>query len=334
MHNFFAILKLEVYNNKPQELMKEAKKDSLLATLNVPVPDLLQEPYVSSKVRLPFKIEQIKKSGLQPLGANEKIAAYENQYSGSVCNNVRRVSYLLIQTRYISGVNAWWSSNPNKRVAEERELKDSFSIKEMKLTLKRLQRMFLYLKCLDQLKMDIFKYKYPRFSNLCFLLLTLIILMYNPAQILAVAALILLLVFVMNNPACKRVLDPFMHKYFFREELMNPYARQNVKSLSEFEEENVMQHTYSKDAEADTDEVKKAAKLKKKEGFYRSFKRIYLSLSDFFGKACDFLEKFKKYFGRDMRIVCSCGKTRRRAASCSSSSLRCSSSAISCHSAT
>ena len=157
--------------------------------------------------------------------------------------------------------------------------------------------MFLYVAYLDHSKDAIFKYKYPRFSNLCFFLCVTLILLYNPAQILGTLAGIILLLFAINNPLIKRTLDPIMNNYFFKEELMNPYARENVKSLKEFEQENVMKNVYAKSEKEEHENVKKAKKLEKKEGFYRSFKRIYLSVLHTFGKACDFLEKFKKYLG-------------------------------------
>jgi len=190
-----------------------------------------------------------------------------------------------------------WSQNPNKNIAEERSLNEDFNIKEMKLTLKRLHRMYLYLVYLNKVKHEIFKYKYPRFSNLCFAIMMLIILLYNPAQILGTLAFIVLLIFIINNPWFKQTINPIFNKYFFRDDLMNEYSRENVKSLREFEENNVIENTFSaKDDNLSTAEAKKAAKLKKKEGIYKSFKRIYLTLLHNFGYTVDFLEKFKKYF--------------------------------------
>ena len=79
MHNYFGILTLDVFNNKLEGVLREKRKEILLASVKVPVPDLTQEPYVSGKVRIPFKIINIKKSGLLQNVPPDKIAFYENQ---------------------------------------------------------------------------------------------------------------------------------------------------------------------------------------------------------------------------------------------------------------
>ena len=66
-------------NNKHEGFLTASKKGTFLSSVKVPIPDLLQEPYVSDKVRIPFKIAQIKKTGLLPSEKTDKIAAYENQ---------------------------------------------------------------------------------------------------------------------------------------------------------------------------------------------------------------------------------------------------------------
>lgn len=202
----------------------------------------------------------------------------------------------MANVRYITDVQGWCSANPNKWVAEERLLNDEFNIAEAKFTYKRIKRMYLYLVYLNQIKHEIFKYKYPRFSNLCFFLSVLLILLYDPTYILCNLMLVIIFAFGVTNPWLRRRVEPVMRAYFFRDDLMNPYSRLNVKSLNEFEDENVMRKVYSKKKKSlKSEEAKKAKKLKKKEGIYTSLKRSYLSVLQLFIQASDLLEKLKKY---------------------------------------
>lgn len=124
--------------------------------------------------------------------------------------------------------------------------------------------------------------------------------------------LAIILIFGITNPWLSRKLAPTLNTFFFRDDLMNPYARLNVKSLNEFEDENVMRKVYSKKKKnLKSEEAKKAKKLKKKEGIYTSIKKGYLTVLQLFIQTSDLLEKFKKYCLWD-RIVCFCGRMRGR----------------------
>jgi len=157
--------------------------------------------------------------------------------------------------------------------------------------------MYLYLVYLNQIKHEIFKYKYPRFSNLCFFLSVLFILLYDPEYILCYLMLTIILTFTATNPWVHRHIIPTLNAFFFRHDLINPYTRLNVKSLNEFEDGNVMRKVYSKKKKnLKSEEEKKAKKLKKKEGIYTSIKKNYLSVLQLFIQASDLLEKLKKYY--------------------------------------
>ena len=172
--------------------------------------------------------------------------------------------------------------------------------------------MYLYLVYFNQLKHEIFKYRYPRFSNFCFAFCILMIFLYDPAQILCALILVILFIFIINNPSFRRIIDPLLKTCFFREDLENPYSKLNVKSIDEFEDEQVINKVFSKKKkELKSEEAKKAKKLKKKEWIYNSLKRNYSSLLHWFMQASDLIEKFKKYFSQ-YRIVYFYGKTRRR----------------------
>ena len=126
--------------------------------------------------------------------------------------------------------------------------------------------MYLYLVYLNQLKHEIFKHRYPRFSYFCFCIFVLIILLYNPAQILGFILATFLVMLAINNPMFRKFINPIMNRYFFRDDLLNPYARYSAKNLKELEDENVMKNTYKANVkDAGTGEAKKAAKLKKKD---------------------------------------------------------------------
>ena len=211
----------------------------------------------------------------------------------SIFTILYRISHLVMEAKYIANLEAWCTQNPNQRVAENRLLTNNFNIKEAKFTVKRLKRMQLYLLYLNQMKNDIFKYKYPKFSNLCFLLCILIVFLYNPNQFLCNLMVILFILFGINNPYLRRKIDPIVKLYFFRDDLMNPYARQNIQTLKEFEDEQLMRKIYDK-KETKSKAEKDAEKLKKKEWLYKNLKRNYLSILHMFVKIADVLEKIKK----------------------------------------
>jgi hypothetical protein len=202
---------------------------------------------------------------------------------------------LVIQAKYITSIRGWCSNNPNDWVAEERQLNDDFNIKEAKLTVKRFKRMWLYILFLNQLKNAVFKYKYPRFSNLCLLLSMIIILLYEPNQVLCNLMITLFILFGINNPSFRKVADPIMNKYFFRADLINPYAKVNVSSQVEKDDEYLINKIYIKKQKTNQDkENKKVDNVKKEKGFYQTFKKIYLSLLHTLIAITDKLEKLKK----------------------------------------
>jgi len=78
VHNYFCTLKLNLVKNEHKGVLSETKKETLLASFKIPIPDTTQEPYASGKVRLPFRIQQLKKTGLIP-PKSEKLILYENK---------------------------------------------------------------------------------------------------------------------------------------------------------------------------------------------------------------------------------------------------------------
>lgn len=64
VHNYFSILKLEIVKNDYKGVLSDTSKETLLASFKIPLPDIIQEPYASGKVRLPFRLQSLKKSGL------------------------------------------------------------------------------------------------------------------------------------------------------------------------------------------------------------------------------------------------------------------------------
>jgi hypothetical protein len=78
VHNYFSILKLNIVKNEHKGVLSETKKETLLASFKIPIPDITQEPYASDKVRLPFRIQQLRKAGLIP-PKSEKLPLYENK---------------------------------------------------------------------------------------------------------------------------------------------------------------------------------------------------------------------------------------------------------------
>ena len=202
---------------------------------------------------------------------------------------------MVIQVNYITSIKGWCSNNPNNWVAEERQLNDDFNIQEAKLTVKRFKRMWLYILSLNQLKNKVFKYKYPRFSNLCLLLSIIIILLYEPNQVLCNLMIILFILFGINNPSFRRVANPMMDKYFFRADLINPYAKVNVSSQAEKDDDDLVSKIYvEKQKNKQNAEDKKKDNVKKEKGFYQVFKKIYLSLLHTLIAITDKLEKLKK----------------------------------------
>jgi hypothetical protein len=72
VHNYFSILNLDIINKDPNA------SEPTLTSFKIPLPDFIQEPYISGKVRLPFHIDNLNKSGLVNSKSKEA-ALFENK---------------------------------------------------------------------------------------------------------------------------------------------------------------------------------------------------------------------------------------------------------------
>eukprot|EP00826_Nyctotherus_ovalis_P008519 TRINITY_DN1220_c0_g1_i3.p1 TRINITY_DN1220_c0_g1~~TRINITY_DN1220_c0_g1_i3.p1 ORF type:complete len:225 (-),score=78.93 TRINITY_DN1220_c0_g1_i3:699-1373(-) len=221
-----------------------------------------------------------------------------------------------METKYLTSMKGWLSNNPNSWVAEERQLNELFGIQEAKMAIKRFQRMIAYWLSLAQKAGEVFKFKYPRFSYFFLFLSALAVLFFNADQVFCyVLAAVFVLFVVSSRPFCKNF-GPLLEKYFFREELRNEYARVNIKTPSELEDEFLLRKIYTKELDSTKSTMtKKAEKLKKKKGLFKTFKKTYLSFLHTLVVIADMMEKVKKYCVC-VKLVFSCGRIRRELRMC------------------
>lgn len=73
-------MNLEIINNKHEGLLFNTRTEFPLANIRIPIPDISQEIYNTGKVRIPFKIQGIKKTGLLKDPTPEKIQQCEISY--------------------------------------------------------------------------------------------------------------------------------------------------------------------------------------------------------------------------------------------------------------
>jgi hypothetical protein len=74
----------------------------------------------------------------------------------------------------------------------------------------------------------VFFYKYPRFSNMCLVLLIFFTLTFDPAHILAYILGVFILIFVLLNEKYYEKLKPIFDWLFFSK--VNPYFNESIAS--------------------------------------------------------------------------------------------------------
>lgn len=222
-----------------------------------------------------------------------------------------------METKYLTSMKGWLSNNPNSWVAEERQLNELFGIQEAKMAIKRFQRMTIYCLSLCQRAAEIFKFKFPRFSYFFLLLSVMAIVLFDVEQVFCYVLAAVFVMFVVNSRPFRKNFGPLLEKHFFREELMNKYARVNIKSPGELQDEFLSRKIYTKELDSTKSAMtKKAEKLKKKKGLFKTFKKTYLSFLHTLVVIADMMEKVKKYCVC-VRLVSSCGRIRREPRMCS-----------------
>jgi hypothetical protein len=118
---------------------------------------------------------------------------------------------------------------------------------------------------------------------------------YDSAEVLSVLLCFVLLILIINHPPLKTHIVPLWDKYLGE---LNPYAKINVKTAKELENEEVIESVFLSNKELANEDTNKqrAVFIKAKNIFqkYRNFKSIYANVLHIMTKICDIAEKWKK----------------------------------------
>lgn len=98
---------------------------------------------------------------------------------------------------------------------------EKYSNQLLRLSLSRVKRVFSYVKLVSKDLDDIYHFKYPKFSVLCFLLFTWIIFMVEASNVIADFLLVLSILCIYNHPTFNARIKPVLVRLFFMETDIN-----------------------------------------------------------------------------------------------------------------
>jgi hypothetical protein len=275
VHNNFSPMKFTLYY-VPNYIANASSYDKeVIATIDLTIPAIYQHPFDSQPVKVPL---EIKPEFIRDMKSKNKIIA-ENVES----------PHLIVNIRIFSKTLSLIQPNLNDNIAEDRIKKEEFSISDIKLSIKRFKRMFLLLKSINDYKKMLFRFKYPALSYIGVIVLSLIILAFDPSYLISYLLLLVIIIFTINHPYINNLLCA---AHF----TPNTYSAENIKSKIDLERSYCVNYLFHSKTERKKVKESYGTKSRKK-GVITSFldarKGMYSAVF-IISKICDYLEKLKK----------------------------------------
>ena len=224
IHNNFNTLTVEVVSTLSKGWIRKYKQDFVLAKFQIRLPDIKINPETgrpgfNGQMELPLDTSlDFKKLGLKHTGQTPLDQ-----------------SCLRLTVKEKTHPYSMLRQNPNRDIIEDRRQKETFGIRDVSPVLSRTKMVLYYFDWFKQIDTFIHHFDYPKFSRCCYLLLMLVIFLFESRYLLTYLLLILLLVVISYSDFFAVRLQPKLREYFFDESLMHPLLKEQ-NNVIKFEE--------------------------------------------------------------------------------------------------
>jgi hypothetical protein len=101
--------------------------------------------------------------------------------------------------------------------------KENYSKQYFKLGFRRIYRIIAQVKLFNYQISDVFNFKYPMFSTICFFLLTWFLISFDVSTFVPDFLFFLIILSIYKAPPIKKYIQPFLQKYFFDDSHLNHF---------------------------------------------------------------------------------------------------------------
>jgi hypothetical protein len=267
--NRFFALKIEVCVFYSEGWLKQQAKEEVIKELTIPLTDINQEPYITGPIKIPLKLNEIKKKLV----------------TGAFKGNEDKLedAHIVIEITDWSSFQSMFVPPPSNYIESEEKPVDA-SMKQLKLISKRFRRMrILYLRFLKNIN-SVFQWRYPKFTKYCIVLYILIGIFLPEEFVISLLLSLILLLILVCHPDFEKYGGAYIKQRFFqKEQHMEPYPR--VKTIKENLQDLKSQLSILKEKNQLQDE----GMLDK----WKKFKKDMIELQNGLLKISTFLEKIR-----------------------------------------
>lgn len=163
--------------------------------------------------------------------------------------------------------------------------KENYSKQYFKLGFRRIYRIVAQVKIFKNQISDIFNFKYPLFSTLCFFLLTTFIILFDVSTVLPDFMFLLVLIALYKSPPMNKYVLPYLEEWFFGDSHLNPYYQNPCVTTAG-----------DQDIKKSMNTSKWKEKFRNEESLVTTFKKAKKSLATMtivLNSVSSFFEKFK-----------------------------------------
>jgi len=268
IHNRFEIMKIEIFSKVHQGLFQKKEIDEKIGECQILIPDVLNNYFFPDK---PVEVE---------IHNNNK--------------NIKNVDKILISfkiTNYSSSL-ALATKNRNKNVLEDMTISKSEEEISIKTFFKRMKKMITLMKEFKNQYKSLFRFKYPVYSLILWIILVLYFLFCDITYIVFHVLLVISYVIFMYSTVFKNYISPFNERYIFK--YQNPYDFESiVMTKIDVEENEVKKENYLTEIKAKKNIIRTIIEpIKNFKNYKNTYHQVLLNFTSFVSS----MEKIKNLF--------------------------------------